>query len=192
MPTGALTHEEKIPSPAARGETMTHNQHENEKAFAQYYFTLHLISTRYLTPYEASQAEHEEYSEEAEEKLCVELRERLSSEPLYQEYLDSLHTVPYYNGLLELLVTDPTLSPTEARDKRMRYILTKAVIENRIQPSDIALHDSLFSILGKKEDEKEEETQLEEIEKRADPKNDSHRLAIMYAKRRACNNHKST
>jgi len=67
---------------------------------------------------------------------------------------------------MELLITDPNQEPTEARNKRVKYVLTKAVIENRIEPEEIKLHDTLFK---KAAEDSSARAELDELWSRADP-----------------------
>ena len=94
----------------------------------------------------------------------------------------------------EFLITNPALDPVTARNLRVHYILSTAVAERRIQKSDIYLHDQFFHELGalrlkeqRTEEEEEKAMVLEEklrsIWFKADPENNSHRLALEYAKR---------
>ena len=116
------------------------NMTENEKAFTFYAYNLSLISTG-LSPQKATTSARQSFDEAG---VVNTIQAKLESEPEYDEMKQSLNPVLYYDGLMELLITDPSQSPTEARNIRVKYVLVCAVIENRIEPEKILLHDKLF------------------------------------------------
>ncbi len=145
---------------------------ENEKAFAFYVYTLSIISTG-LSPEDATIRARKSFDPTS---VVSSIQENLGKEESYSEMLSSTNPVPYYDPLMELLITDPNQDSTAARNIRVRYVLTKAVIENRIEPEEILLHDKLF-----KEGSRAE---LDELWKKADPNmNLTNRLKKMYLER---------
>ena len=114
-------------------------------------------------------------------------------ESLLSEEDKKLYKSLHGDAAREFLITNPRLDPTTARNLRVHYLLMKAVEERRI--TDISLHDTLFHQPGEimmkesktEADEKritEPNTKLDALWKKADPSNSSHRLAMMYARRR--------
>ena len=153
---------------------------ENEKAFAFYTYNLSLISTG-LSPQEATERARGRYDEAS---VVNTVQTKLSNEPEYGKMITSSNPVPYYDGLMELLITDPSQDPTAARNIRVRYVFTKAVIENRIEPEEIKLHDKLF-----KEGSRAE---LDELWKKADPNMTlTNRLKAKYLERQKTNQAKT-
>ncbi len=153
-----------------------YNQYENEKSFAFYYYTLTLISAG-MTPQEATAKSRCSFDAE---KTVAGIRSRIGNEALYQEMKNGVNPNRFYNSLMELLITDPRLSPVDAREKRIRYVMTEAVIEGRIQPDEIALHDILFK---QSIEDREAKESLDNLWHRADPDRVVQRLKRMYLER---------
>ena len=124
---------------------------ENEKAFGFYAYTLSLISTG-LSPQKASISAREKFTP----AVVNTIQAKHEFEPEYKSMVSSINPVLYYTGLMELLVTDPNQDPTTARNIRVHYVLTKAVIENRIEPEEILLHDTLFKKAAEDEEAREQ------------------------------------
>ena len=138
------------------------NIRENEKAFGFYAYNLSLISTG-LSPQEASVQAHQSFNGTS---VVNTIQAKVGNEESYGEMLSSANPVPFYEPLMELLVTDPNQEPQEARNKRVKYVLTRAVIENRIEPEEIPLHDKLFI---QSQSDEAARAELKELWSRADP-----------------------
>ena len=150
---------------------------ENEKAFAFYAYNLSIISTG-LSPQDATISARQSFDEVSVENT---VQTKLSNEPEYGKMITSSNPVPYYDPLMELLVTDPSQSPTAARNIRVRYVLTRAVIEGRIEPEEIKRHNTLFKKAAKDEEAK---VALESLWTHADPNMTlTNRLKRMYLER---------
>lgn len=148
------------------------NMTENEKAFGFYAYNLSLISTG-LSSQEATISARQSFDEAS---MVNTVQTKLSNEPEYGKMITSSNPVPYYDPLMELLVTDPSQDPTTARNIRVRHVLTRAVIENRIEPEEVLLHDRLFKE-GSRAD-------LDALWTRADPNMTlTNRLKAMYLER---------
>lgn len=157
-------------------EDKTAEPTENEKAFAFYAYNLSLISTG-LSPQEATEKAHQTFDAG---RVVNEIKEKLSNVSEYDEMVISSNPTKLYDTIMELLVCDPSQDPVEARNKRVKYVLTKAVIEKRIEPEDIKKHDELFKRVGE-----EKSVELENLWSRADPNSAlTNKLKSLYTQRR--------
>ena len=143
--------------------------------------TQYLISTG-ISPQKATERARGRYDEVS---VINTIQAKLESELEYGEMMTAVNPTTYYEPLMELLITDPNQEPTEARNKRVKYVLVRAVIENRIEPEEILLHDKLF-----KEGSRAE---LDVLWTRADPSMTlTNRLKAMYLERQKTNQAKKS
>ena len=77
---------------------------ENEKAFGFYAYTLSIISTGF-SPQEATERAREQFNP----TVVNTIQARLASEPEYKNMLSSTNPVPFYEPLMELLITNPVV-----------------------------------------------------------------------------------
>ena len=153
---------------------------ENEKAFGFYAYTLSLISTG-LESQEATTSARQSFDEAS---VVNTIQAKLKSEPEYKNMVRSTNPVPFYEILMELLITDPSQDATTARNIRVRYVLTRALLANRIEPEEIKLHDKSF-----KEGRRAE---LESLWNKADPNMIlTNRLKAKYLERQKTNQAKT-